>query len=162
MPTPLVQAAVLGVASGMRAAVAPALVAHHLSRTGNGRTDPDADLDLGRLSFMRSRRTAAAFKLAAAGELVGDKLPATPDRTDAGPLFGRALSGALCGAALYGAAGERKALGALVGAASAVVGAYAFYHLRRSLGEEGVPDLAAAVAEDALVLAGGAQALGNR
>lgn len=107
-----VQAALIGVAAGMRAAVAPALVAHHVRRS------PHAPL--GRLGWLGSRRAAGALTLAAAGELVGDKLPATPDRTDLGPLVGRALSGALCGAALCRAAGGRGARGALVGAVSAL------------------------------------------
>jgi uncharacterized membrane protein len=145
MPTPRLQAALLGVAAGMRAAVAPALVAQHLRRR------PPAPL--GQLSALGSRRAARALTLAAVGELIGDKLPATPNRTDPGPLVGRALAGALCGAALCRAAGDRGAPGALVGAVSAVGGAWAFFHLRRALGGVGVPDLAAAVAEDGLLLA---------
>lgn len=80
------QAFVLGVVSGMRAALGPALVSHHLSRNRSN--------DLGRLNFMCSPTTAALLKVAAAGELVGDKLPMTPARLEPGPLVGRALSGA--------------------------------------------------------------------
>ncbi len=145
------KASLLGVTAGMRAAVAPALASHYLSR----RASPD----LGGLNFMRSPAAANAFKLAAVGELVGDKLPMTPNRIEIGPLSGRALSGALCGAALYGEARERKAVGAVIGGVAAVAGAYAFYHLRRALGEQGMPDVLTAVAEDALALAGGIKAL---
>jgi uncharacterized membrane protein len=152
MPNLTTQTFVLGVVSGMRAALGPALVSHQLSR----RPHPE----LGRLNFMRSPTTAAVLKVAAAGELVGDKLPATPDRIEPGPLSGRALSGALCGAALGRAARREVATGALVGALGAVAGAYAFYNLRRVLThDQGLPDLAVALAEDALALAAGVAVL---
>jgi uncharacterized membrane protein len=153
MPNSTTQAFVLGVVSGMRAALGPTLVSHKLSR----RPQPD----LGRLNFMRSSTTAVVLKVAAAGELVGDKLPATPDRTEPGPLTGRVLSGALCGAVLGRSARQGAVTGALVGALGAVAGAYAFYGLRRALTRQGLPDLAVALGEDALALAGGVAALGE-
>lgn len=148
MPNPTTQAFVLGVVSGMRAALGPALVSHKLSRRGSP--------DLGRLNFMRSPKAAAALKAAAAGELVGDKLPATPARIEPGPLTGRAMSGALCGAALNRSSHQSVLSGAVVGALGAVAGAYAFYHLRRELTHKhGVPDVWVALAEDALALGAG-------
>ena len=157
MPNPTTQAFALGVVSGMRAALGPALVSHKLSG--------HQQLDLGRLNFMRSPTTATVLKVAAAGELVGDKLPRAPARIQPGPLSGRVLSGALCGAVLGGAALGRWArqgavTGAVVGALGAVAGAYACYGLRRALThEQGLPDLAVALAEDALALAGGVAVL---
>lgn len=148
MPNLTTQAFVLGVVSGMRAALGPALVSHKLSR--------QRQLELGRLNFMRSPKAAAVLKVAAAGELVGDKLPTTPDRIEPGPLAGRAVSGALCGAALSRSARQRALSGALVGALGAVAGACAFYYLRRELTrEQGVPDVWVALAEDALALRAG-------
>lgn len=147
------QAFVLGVVSGMRAALGPALVSQRLSQ--------HRQPHLGRLNFMRSPATATLLKIAAAGELIGDKLPMTPARTQPGPLSGRALSGALCGAALNRSARRNTAAGAVLGALGAVVGAYAFYALRRELTQDGLPDVIVAIAEDALAVTGGLAVLGD-
>lgn len=145
----------LGVVCGMRAALGPALVARQLSRRKR--------LKLGQLEFMRSGTTANTFAVAAVGELVGDKLPMTPARVSPAALSGRIVSGALCGAALSRSAREDSATGAVAGAVGAVVGAYAFYELRRALTERGgLPDVAVALAEDALALGIGLAALKKR
>lgn len=130
-----------------------ALVAHNLSR--NRRPN------LGRLNFMRSGVTATVLKVAAAGETVGDKLPSAPPRTQPGPLIGRALSGALCGAALARSQRESAVAGALLGAVGGIVGTFAFYALRRTLTEAGLPDFVVAVGEDALAFGGGQAVLGR-
>ena len=147
MSNVITQAFAMGVVSGMRSMTGPALVTHYLSRDRRPR--------LGRLNFMRSKLTATAFKVAAAGELIGDKLPNTPARTQAGPLVGRALSGALCGAALARGGRESAVTGAVFGAVGGVVGTYAFYALRHTLTEAGLPDLVVALGEDALAVGGG-------
>ncbi len=154
MPDIPTQAFILGVVSGMRSTFGLALVSHRLSRHRNP--------ELGRLNFMRSPKTATFFKVAAAGELVGDKLPNTPDRTQPGAVAGRMVSGALCGAALARSAHRRGRSGAVAGALGAVVGSYAFYYLRRELTARGLPDLPVALAEDALALFGGAAVLSER
>lgn len=151
MPNILTQAFVLGVVSGMRSTFGVALVSHHLSQQRKPA--------LGRLDFMCSPKAATFFKVAAAGEFVGDKLPNTPDRTQPGAVAGRMASGALCGAALGRSAGRGARSGAVVGALGAVVGSYAFYYLRRELTQRGLPDLPVALAEDALALTGGAAVL---
>lgn len=152
MPNTLTQAFTLGIVCGMRAALGPALVSRHLS----GRRRPK----LGRLEFMRSPTTAGVLKVAAAGELVGDKLPFAPARVEPGALSGRIASGALCGAALSLSKRENGAAGAVVGAIGAAFGSYAFYSLRRTLTERGgLPDTAVALAEDALALTLGVKAL---
>lgn len=154
MPNPTTQAFVLGVVSGMRAALSPALVSHKLSR--------QRPTDLGRLNFMRSPKAAAALKVAATGELVGDKLPMTPARIEPGPLAGRAVSGALCGVALSRSSHQSALSGALIGALGAVAGAYTFYYLRRELTHEhGLPDVWVALTEDALALGAGLGALAD-
>lgn len=141
------QAFALGVVAGMRSMTAPALVTHQLSR--------DRRPKLGRLNFMRSKAAATAFKVAAAGELIGDKLPSAPPRTQPGPLVGRALSGALCGAALARSRRESAVAGAVLGAVGGLVGTYAFYGLRGTLTKAGLPDLVVALGEDALAVGGG-------
>lgn len=135
----------------MRSTFGLALVSHHLSRQRKPA--------LGRLDFMRSPKTANLLKIAAAGEVIGDKLPNTPARTQPGAVVGRMASGALCGAALGRSAGRGARSGAVVGALGAVVGSYAFYYLRRELTQRGLPDLPVALAEDALALGGGAAVL---
>ena len=103
----------LGVAAGMRSMTAPAALAHVLAgRTLRPQGQP--------ARFLASSRVARVAALAAAGEFVGDKLPVTPDRTDAFPLTGRVGSGALVGAAVACATGESLAAGALVGVAGAL------------------------------------------
>ncbi len=151
--SPLLQAACLGAVAGMRSMGAPALVATHLTRAGH--LQPAA-FTHSRLSWLGTPRAALVFQCLGAGEIVGDKLPKTPSRLDPGPLFGRALFGGLCGAALCLDGGESPALGAALGAASAVASAFAFYHLRHALTfAVGLPDLPVALAEDALAYGSG-------
>ena len=151
------QTFVIGVVCGMRSTFGPALVSHKLSRQ---RSAGHSETRLGSLNFMASPKTANFLKVAAAGELIADKLPQTPARTQAGGLGGRTLSGALCGAALSRSAGQGARTGAIVGALGAVVGSYGFYYLRRYLTHtQGLPDLPVALTEDALAAVGGAAVL---
>ncbi|MDO8214163.1 hypothetical protein [Conexibacter sp. CPCC 206217] len=84
---------------------------------------------------------------AAAGELVGDKLPMTPARTSPPALGGRLASGAIAGALVAGPAG------AAVGALAAGLGAYAGQYGRAALsGKTGWPDPVIAIGEDKLAL----------
>ena len=155
------QTFVIGVVCGMRSTFGPALVSHKLSGQGvTGRRETGLSV----FSFMASPKTANFLKIAAAGELIADKLPQTPARTQPGPLVGRALSGALCGAALGRAAGSLTSrgarTGAVVGALGAVTGSYAFYYLRHYLTDaQNLPDLPVALTEDALAAVGGAVVL---
>lgn len=80
-----------------------------------------------------SPRPARALLLAAAaGELVADKLPATPSRLEAAGLGGRLVSGAVCGQAMAGPRGAALAAGAAMAAAAA--GATARTRLTRRRG----------------------------
>ena len=56
-----------------------------------------------------------AFSAFAIGELIADKLPFIPNRTSPGPLFGRIVLGALCGATLCAAGGYSLAVGSILG-----------------------------------------------
>ncbi len=150
MPNTYLQAACLGVVAGMRSMGAPALVSDRLART-----QPPA-LEQSPLRWLGTDKAATITKFLAAGEIIGDKLPFTPSRIAPGPLFGRVLSGGLCGAALCLAAGKRAERGAVLGVAGAVAGAYGFYHLRRTLGQRlPVPDPILGAAEDVLAYGGG-------
>lgn len=105
---------------------------------------------------------AAGVTALAALELVADKLPFIGDRTDAGPLAGRLVSGAVIGASIAAVAGKDRAVYALLGAAAAFVGAHAGFRLRRELSAV-LPPTIAAIVEDAAVAAAaqtGARSIG--
>lgn len=132
---PLADAAVLGAVSGLRTFTGPAVLA------------------------LRGRFGAGAvrglFIAAALGELVGDKLPMIPPRSDPAALLGRVLSGATVGGAVAGRAG------AGAGAASAAATTYVTERLRAGVGERtGIPDPWLGLGED--VLAAGVAVLAGR
>jgi uncharacterized membrane protein len=137
----------MGVLAGMRSMAAPAALGQ-LSRKGalTGVTGP--------LALVTGSKFFTTASLLAAGELVADKLPFTPNRTGAGPLLGRALTGGLSGAVVCSANRRSVAAGALIGAAAAVGAAYGAYELRQQAGQRmHLPDAIIALAEDALVAA---------
>ena len=145
----LLRAAGLGAVAGLRSMAAPAA----LSRTAQ-RGDLEGLRDTP-LALLGSRKVSTLLSLFEVGELIGDKLPVMPSRTLPPPLIGRGASGALVGAALFAAARRRGATGGVLGAVSALAGAYAG-ELLRTLGAQrlGVPDLPLALVEDAIALFG--------
>jgi uncharacterized membrane protein len=103
---------------------------------------------------------AVAFTVMAAVELIGDKLPKTPNRTSPVPLVARmamgGLGGAICATAISGPGLE----GVLLGIVGAVVGAFSGYMLRRDIVQKlGCKDWKVAVAEDLFTIAAAAFAL---
>lgn len=107
---------------------------------------------------------AGALATLAVMELIADKLPGIPNRTDPLPLLGRAAAGALIGATVAAASGRDRAHGATLGAVVAVLAAHLSFHARRELAGR-LPDTLAAVVEDVAVgcLAGaGAAAIDRR
>ena len=143
--------------AGMRSMSAPAFLSHYLSR------QPHAGLAGSRLRFMQKPATATVLKVLAAGELVADKLPATPDRTAPPVLLGRLLSGALVGAAWYRARHGSALRGGLLGGVVAVVSTFISYELRTRISKQtDTPVALVGVGEDALVLAGGAALLSGQ
>ena len=140
--------------AGMRSMSAPALLSHFLSR------HPTRNLRFSPLRMLQKPLVASAFKLAAAGEMVMDKLPTTPDRTAPPVLLGRLLSGALVGATWYKARRGSSATGAVVGGLGAVLATFVSYGLRVGISRRaGLPVAAVGVGEDALVLGSGAALL---
>jgi uncharacterized membrane protein len=140
----------LGAVAGMRSMSAPALVSGYLQQKQL------AALADSPLSWLGTGTANTALRLAAAGELVADKLPGIPARIRPLPLLGRAASGAAAGAALSDADGEDWVVGAALGAAAAVISAFGLYHLRRALTYGlGLPDPVVALAEDGIALAAG-------
>ena len=97
--------------------------------------------------------TAVVFSVLAAGELIGDKLPNTPNRTSAFALAARVvfggLVGAICAVSLHGSEVE----GVLLGALCALAGAFVGFHIRQHLvRDRGYKDVAVAVTEDAIAI----------
>lgn len=145
----------IGVIAGLRSMTAPAAVvwAAHLKWF---------DLQGTRLAFLGSSATVAIVTLLAIGELIADKLPATPNRTSAVPLIGRIVTGGLCGAAICAAGGGTLALGAVTGAVGGVIGAFGGYSVRHWLVQSAkLPDRVVAVAEDLIAIGGGLLLVGR-
>jgi uncharacterized membrane protein len=91
--------------------------------------------------------------LLAAGELIADKLPFMPNRTDIPGLAARFIAGAICGVVI---AGRRKRsdriLSGIVGGTAALAAAYAGVQYRRHVK---LPPLAATLLEDAVAIGAG-------
>jgi uncharacterized membrane protein len=121
------RAAALGTVTGARTFLAPAALALR------GR--------LGRVAKL-------ALPALAAGELVGDKLPSAPPRSQGPGLVGRVVSGAFSGRAGGGARGLR------VGAAFALASTYPSQVLRAQIVKRTpVPDIVCPVPEDIIGMA---------
>jgi len=139
----------IGIIAGLRSLTAPALVswAAHLGWL---------DLSGSWLSFLGSRAATVILSLLALGELVADKLPKTPNRTDLGPLIFRAITGGLSGMAICASAHQSPAIGAIMGALGSIAGAFAGYEIRhRLVKNSGLPDFGVALAEDIVAIGGG-------
>jgi uncharacterized membrane protein len=137
----------IGVVAGLRALTAPAVLAwavnHRLVRLGSS---PFATI----ISGAASKRITDF----AVSELIADKLPFTPSRLNAAPLASRIVSGAICGATIYGVVKRPLTEGAVLGGLGAIAGAFAGYHARKRLSRD-MPDLGVAVLEDAFAIGGG-------
>lgn len=139
----------IGVVAGLRSLTAPAVVAWaaHLNWI-NLHSSP--------LSFMGSIAAVALFTLLAAVELVTDQLPSTPSRTKPAGLIPRILFGGLTGACLAVAGAQTIALGAILGVAGGIAGAFAGYQVRTGLVKAlKVRDFVVACLEDVVAIAGG-------
>lgn len=142
----------IGVLAGLRSMTPPAVLswAVHLGWVS---------LAGSRLAQMGTLSTALILTVLAAGELVADKLPRTPNRTAPGPLIARIVTGSVCAAALTVAGHGSLGLGVALGAVGAIAGAFGGYQVRRQLVKgAGLPDLVVALGED-LVTIGGALAI---
>jgi uncharacterized membrane protein len=143
----LLYAFLLGCICGLRSMTAPAGVAWgaHLGWL---------HLDGSLLAFFANKISLVIFSLFALGELIADKLPFIPPRTQAGPLGVRILFGAVCAAAVCISVGASPLLGAFLGGLGGVAGAFAGYHFRRQFSSL-LPDLPLALLEDLVAVGGG-------
>lgn len=121
----------MGILSGSRSMLAPAMLA-------SNRLPPVA---------------FSALKLMAAGEMVADKHPQMPSRTELVPLTGRMMTGAFTAASH--ATAQRRVPMAIAGAVGGLCGTWLFFHLRRALIARLGPGVAAGLAEDAIAIAAG-------
>jgi uncharacterized membrane protein len=97
--------------------------------------------------------TAIIFSVLAVGELVGDKLPRTPDRTAPFPLGARVLFGGLVGAIVATGLDGSVVEGVMLGVGGALIGAFGGFLIRRELVQQlGCKDWQVAVAEDAIAI----------
>jgi uncharacterized membrane protein len=145
---PLLLAFAIGIVAGLRSMTAPAVVswAAHLGWLS---------LESSSLAFMAAPATAYLLTIAAIGELVFDKLPSTPSRLTPVPLIARLVIGGLSGGAIAVAARGTLVAGVVCGGLGGIAGALAGYHFRRGLVTRfRLPDVAAALVEDAVTIAG--------
>jgi uncharacterized membrane protein len=148
--TALACAALIGSATGLRSQMGMAVV---LVGTPPGQLPP--------LFGHRAVRPIAAT--AALGELVADKLPSTPPRTQARGLVPRIGLGALSAGLLARSIGAHTAVAVAAGAGTAAGAAFAGMAARGAVAKR-LPPLAAALSEDvvAVLLAVGALRLATR
>jgi uncharacterized membrane protein len=103
---------------------------------------------------------AIVFTVLAVVELIGDKLPRTPNRTAPGPLLARLAFGGLVGSISATAINGPGLEGVLLGVVGALLGAFAGFMIRRDLVEKiGCKDLPVALAEDLFAILGAMLAL---
>jgi uncharacterized membrane protein len=145
----LLFAFLLGCVCGLRSMTAPAVVAcgAHMGWL---------HLDGSWLAWVANKISLVVFSLLAIGELIADKLPFIPGRTQPGPLGARIIFGALCAAALCFSGGASLLLGAILGGVGGIAGAFAGYNYRRWLSRGAkLPDLLIALLEDLVAVGGG-------
>jgi uncharacterized membrane protein len=137
----------IGIVAGLRSLLAPAIVAWaaHFDWL---------NLHGSPLAFIGSRMAVAIFSVLAVAELIADKLPKMPKRTALAPLLARILTGGLCGASLWAAAGQSLLAGALLGGPGGAIGAFAGYEIRRRLVNNlHTKDIYVAIGEDLVAIA---------
>ncbi len=140
----------LGAVAGMRSMAAPAILSHELNAA------PKDVLQNSRLRYLKMGPVSTSLSVMALGEIVADKIPGVPDRTDLPSLAMRSASGALVGATVFTVAKDDALTGALVGGLAAIAATFGFFYLRKTLGENTtVPDAALGFVEDAIMLGSG-------
>jgi uncharacterized membrane protein len=150
----LVAIPLLGVVTGLRT-MTPMVVLCWFAYKGNLPVD-------GTWAFWTQRlATAIVFTVLAAGELIADKLPRTPNRTDLGPLLARLAFGGLVGAIAATSLDGSLVEGVFLGVAGALLGAFGGYLVRRELvARLECKDWHVAVAEDLLAVGCAVLAIG--
>ena len=136
----------IGFTAGLRSLTPPAVVAWaaHLDWL---------NLSNSPLAFMGSIIAVVIFSLLAVFELFVDLQPSTQKRTAPVPLGARILTGALCGACICAASSQSLIIGAILGAAGGIIGAFAGYEIRRKLvAALNIKDIFIALLEDLVTI----------
>lgn len=123
-----VRALGLGVASGLRTMAAPTTV-------------------------FRGAPWHGLLVFGAIGELIVDKLPATPSRTRPVGLLARSVAAAFAAGAVAAREGDDAATGAVIGVAGALASAFLGAAYRGAAARSGIPDLPVALLEDIVAYA---------
>lgn len=144
MITVLALAFVIGIVAGLRAIMPLAAVAW-------GAKLHAWSLDGTHLGWIGTTVAAWIFTVLALGELVNDKLPATPSRKVPPQFIARVVTGALAGA-VVGATQDSLLAGAGLGAVGAVAGTLGGSAVRGKLASIFGKDLPAALLEDAVAI----------
>lgn len=146
----MIRSVLMGLVAGQRAATPLAILAGAARR---GTLPPDAFA----AKLLASANGAAGAIALAAGEMAGDKMAEAPERIVAIGLVARSITAGFAGAVL--APADRRAAGALLGAAAAVGSSFLGFHARvaamRRFGQTST-----GFVEDAIVL-GAASAIVN-
>jgi uncharacterized membrane protein len=147
------RAAAIGAVTGLRSMTGPALVAE----AANAKSLKLRNTPVGWLGSDNAARTTAIL---AVGEMIADKIPGMPNRTDAPALAFRALAGAVCGYSIAGrvASNQERWISAAVGAGAALAAAWIGVQYRKRVG---LPPVMAALAEDAVALWAGSAAIAS-
>ncbi len=107
------------------------------------------------LSFIGSLPAVIILSLLAVGEVIFDKLPNTPSRTNPLGLIGRIVTGSVTGAYISVGGGRSAVVGAGLGMLGGIVGCFGGYHARtwlvKSLRQ---PDFNIALLEDLIAIGG--------
>jgi uncharacterized membrane protein len=137
----------IGMFAGLRSLTAPAAVSW-AAYVGWLKLD-------GPLGLFGHVASVAVFTVLAIAELVADKLPKTPARTELLGLGARIVTGSISGAAVAAAGGQPAVLGAVLGAAGGIAGAFGGFQARTRLVKDlGTRDFVVAVLEDAIAVVG--------
>ncbi|HEY8308911.1 MAG TPA: DUF4126 family protein [Gemmatimonadaceae bacterium] len=141
-------ALVLGLVSGMRSMMAAAALSLALSRR------PELAPAISPVQWFTLPPLAVFLTLLALGELVGDKLPRTPNRTALGPFLARVVLGAIAGAAFVQIGHINAWLGAAAGGVGAIASTFGMFHARRYVGRiTGIRDPWIGAMEDVVAIA---------
>lgn len=139
--------AAIGAVSGLRSLAGTAIIAEAANRKL-------LKLNKTPFNWLAEEHVARISQILAAGEMIADKLPFMPKRTNVPSLIGRFATGAICGMAV---AGRRKpkerAISGLVAGGAAIGASYAGYLFRKKVQ---LPGIAAALIEDAVAVGVGA------
>jgi len=135
-----------GFLAGMRSMMPAAFLSYYFSATHDFYIPKP-------FKFLTSSKAPLITTALAAGEVIADKLPFTPDRINTGRLVGRAVSGAFAGAAIHRVKQENVMAGVIAGAAGAIASSYIFYYARtKGRKKAKAAPLSAAFTEDALAI----------